>query len=138
MVYGLGGRGRGGMLRKAFFPFYFSTSTERRKLGPERKLHNLSTVFPTQRSQYVEKYAQGLPNTIQHRDFSKLISTKCLRKNYYTYNSNSIYSQIAIKGTVSRELRIQRMNGPTILDGLHNSRCGNHDSWAHFFYQSTS
>jgi len=25
------------------------------------------------------------------------------------------------------------MNGPTILDGLHNSRCGNHDRWTYFF-----
>ena len=25
------------------------------------------------------------------------------------------------------------MNGPTILDGLHNSRCSKHDHWACFF-----
>ena len=28
--------------------------------------------------------------------------------------------------------KIQRMNVPTILDGLHNSRCGNHDHWGYF------
>jgi len=32
---------------------------------------------------------------------------------------------IFIKGTLhNQQKKIQRMNGPTILDGLHNSRCG--------------
>ena len=28
------------------------------------------------------------------------------------------------------------MNGPTILDGLHNSRCGNHDGSAYFLSEN--
>ena len=32
-----------------------------------------------------------------------------------------------VKGTLhNQQKKIQRMNGPTILDRLHNSRCGNH------------
>ena len=30
------------------------------------------------------------------------------------------------------------MNGPTILDVLHNSRCGNHDRWAYFLSENIS
>ena len=39
---------------------------------------------------------------------------------------------ILLKGHLTINKKIQHMNGPTILDGLHNSRCGNHDCWAYF------
>ena len=39
---------------------------------------------------------------------------------------------ILLKGN-NQQKKIQGMKGPTILDGLHNSRCGNHDRWAYFF-----
>ena len=38
-----------------------------------------------------------------------------------------------MKGTLhSQQKKIQRMSGPTILDGLRNSRCNNYYQWADF------
>ena len=38
-----------------------------------------------------------------------------------------------IKGVLHNlQKKNQRMNGPTILDSLHNSRCGKHVCWAYF------
>ena len=40
---------------------------------------------------------------------------------------------ILLKGyfTIYVQKKIQRMNGPTILDGLQNSRWGDHNCWAY-------
>ena len=39
---------------------------------------------------------------------------------------------ILLKGHLTINKKIQHMNGPTILDGLHNSRWGHHICWAYF------
>ena len=61
---------------------------------------------------------------------SAIYQSKALFKGYCrpSYNFNFI------KGTLhNQQKKIQLMYGPTILDGLHNSRCSNHDCWAYFF-----
>ena len=51
-----------------------------------------------------------------------IYQSKALFKGYCRPSSNFNF----IKGTLHNQIKkIQRMNGPTILDCLHNSRCGN-------------
>ena len=73
--------------------------------------------------------------------FSRAIVT--LHKNFYiikgigryfaVYKRKSSNNFILFYGTLHNQYKkIQRINRPTILDGLHNSRYGKHVRWVYF------
>jgi len=59
-----------------------------------------------------------------------LYINQSLFKGYCRPSSNFYF----IIGTLhTQQKKIQRMNSPINLDGLHNSRCSNHNRWEYFF-----